>query len=353
MNIRRINLIAPRTLSEEITPLDRLGNNEIVVEVVACGVCSSELPVYRGETVGKPGVSFRYASYPCTLGHEVSGIVTDVGSGVKKLQVGDRVTGVAYRASGFATHVVEPEEFWLRVPRAVPLEHALGEPLMAVTNIIRLAAPDFGDFVLIAGDGFMSLLTVAALARYPLRALVMVGHHDNRLAIAREFGADHVINSKQEDPYWEVRRLVDGLGRQHTTPWLGGVDIAFDFTGKMAGLQLCASLCKPKQRAKLMMAGFYDREAFPLGHYLINRGMTLMPCFPAQSKNIVDDLRRAVWALQANLFPIGQLITHIFTLDQVALAMEQASSRTDGYIKGIVVPDPCKLECRKYRETHP
>ncbi len=186
MKIRSAVLTGPRRVEiiEEEAPALCVG--EVMVEVVASGICTSELPVYKGEAQGMAGVSFRYAKYPCSLGHEVSGVVVDTGLGVESLKLGDRVTGVAYRGSGFATHVIEGEGLFVKAPDSVPLEYALGEPLMAVTNIVRMAEPEFGDFVMIVGDGFMSLLTVAALSRYPLKELVVVGHHDSRLALTNE-----------------------------------------------------------------------------------------------------------------------------------------------------------------------
>ena len=348
MKYQTIELIAPKEVRIRNEELPLIKGDNVLVSVVSCGVCTSELPVWRGECFGARGISFRYNGFPCFLGHEVAGIVAEVGRGVKNLKVGDRVTGVAYSQSGFATHVIEPENCWVQAPDKIPLEQVLGEPLMAVVNIVRMCQPDLGDFIFLVGDGFMSLLTIAALARYPLKALVVVGHHDRRLALAKEFGSTHTINTKREDAYWQVRRLVDGKAHDaKVSLWGSGVDIAFDFAGKMSSLQLCASLCKPKQRAKLMMPSFYTQESFTIGHYLMNRAPSLIVCHPAHSKDIRDDLRRAMWALEEGIFPMGRLISHVFSLDQVNQAMEMAMNRTNGYIKGIVVPDFSKLESEK------
>jgi threonine dehydrogenase-like Zn-dependent dehydrogenase len=60
----------------------------------------------------------------------------------------------------------------------------------------------------------------------------------------------------------------------------------------------------------------------------------------------MDDLQRALWALDNGTFDIAPLITHAFTLEDTKAAMEASMSRADGYIKGIVVPDFSKLESR-------
>ena len=72
----------------------------------------------------------------------------------------------------------------------------------------------------------------------------------NELSLAKELGATHTLNAKNIDVYWEIRNLIEQDKKSASQePWEGGVDIA-QFTGKMSNLQLCASLCKAKSRAK-------------------------------------------------------------------------------------------------------
>ena len=341
MKITEAYLVAPRTVELFERNLEnKLQDDELLIEVVSCGICSSEFSVYKGETTGRPGASFRYQKYPIALGHEVTGTIIDVGPQVTKLKIGDKVTGIGYKGSMFSTHIVESESLMVKVPDSIDVAFALGEPLLCVTNIVRMSEINFQDFVVVIGDGFMSLLTIAALSHFPLKEIVVVGHHDNRLKLAKKFGATHTFNSSNLDPYWQVRQLVDGENHNpKQTPWYDGVDIAYEFAGNMAALQLCASLCKPKQRAKLMMPSTYGDETFTIGEYLVNRGPSLIPCYPAHSKNVIDDLQRAMTALDKGIFPIKELITHTFALDQIEMAMEYAINKSDNYIKGIIKPN--------------
>ncbi len=344
-------LSAERTIVLREVELPQLAERDVLIEVVSCGVCSSEFPVYRGETMGVRGVSYRYADFPCSLGHEVAGRVLAVGADVTHLAQGDRVTGIPYRGSGFATHIVEDADLFLRAPESIPLEYCLGEPLMAVTNIVRQAQPEFGDTALIVGDGFLALLTVALLARYPLRGIVVVGHHPERLALAREFGASLTIDGKSEDAYWCARKFIDGPAHDpDCTPWRGGAELAFEYAGNMEALALCASLCKAKSRARLMMPSFYGNQEFSIGHYLMNRGPDLRVCHPAHSPDSMDDMRRAMWGLGAGHFPIETVVTHAFGLSAIARAVEMALAREDGYIKGIVVPN--RALCERPESLH-
>lgn len=348
MKILEAILVAPNKISFVDRNIRKLKKNEVLVQVIVCGICSTEIPTYKGLTVGKPGASFRNAKFPCFLGHEVVGKVISTGSAVTSLKRNDKVTGIAYSRSGFASHVIESEGSWVKIPENVPIEYSLGEPLAAVTNITRLADPDFGDTALIIGDGFMSLLLISILSKYPLKSLILIGHHDDRLKLAKKIGATNIINSKRENPYWTVRNIVDSENKKlQLTPWSSGVDLSFDFTGKMEGLKLGASLCKPKQKAKLIMAGVYDNEEFTIGQYLVNRGPILIPAYPSQSNNIMQDVKRAMWALEQGMFPMGQLITHIFSLEKLNTAMEFSISKRDGYIKGLVAPNLRMLDFNK------
>jgi L-iditol 2-dehydrogenase len=346
MMIREVEISAPYTLKDNSYPLRELAVTEILIEVVACGVCATEYPVYQGKTIGKPGVSFRYASYPCFIGHEVSGVVAKVGGAVDRFKCGDRITGIAYQRSGFATHVIEDQALWRKVPGNVSLEQALGEPLLCVQNIINRASPEAGDSIVIMGDGFMSLLLVSALhAHYKGLTLYLVGHRDERLQMGKEFGADYCINAKFDDPYWIIRNAEDEkIAYDQGDPWKNGVDIVIDMTGAMAALQLGASLVKPKQRKKLVMSGTYGEEPFTLGHYLINRGPELVVATPSQSANLNEDLDRVIQDLRDHVYPMERLVTHAWSLDEIDVAIQVALNRKDGFIKGIIVPDATKLE---------
>jgi len=329
MKVKAAKLVAPRKFELAEIKLPPLADDEILIEIVACGICTTELSIYDGVLIGTPGVSFRYKGYPANLGHEVVGKIVDIGKAVINLEIGDSVTGMTYSGCGFAQYMIEKANQLVKIPKGIVLENALGEPLMSVVNILRQVAPNFGDDILVVGDGFMSLLTVAGLSHYPISNLVVVGHHKNRLSLAKKFGATTIINSKASNAWKKVMTLT---GKK-------GVEISIDLAGTPAALRLTASLCKAKSRAKLVLAASYNNDMpITIGNYMQNRAPILVPAYPNHSLNKIDDVKRGLWALSKGIFPMEQLITHRFKLSELNQAMEIARTRSNDYIKGIVLP---------------
>jgi threonine dehydrogenase-like Zn-dependent dehydrogenase len=329
---RKAKIIAPKTFQIFEESLPRLSDSQVLLKVLSCGVCSSELPVYSGEVIGTPGVSFRYKEYPADFGHEVVGEVLEIGATVKNIRVGSIVTGLTYSGCGFSTYFIEESNMLIEVPdtdqeNAV---YALGEPLMATVNILNQMSLEFGADVAVIGDGFMSLLLIAAMGRYPLKSLVVVGHHEERLLLAEKYGATRVINSNVEDPWPIVMDISQGKG----------VDISVEYAGTSSSLQLAASVCKPKQRAQLVLAAAYDNKLpFSIGNYLQNRAPVLIPAYPNHSTNQIEDLKRGIFGYTSGIFPMKELITHSYGLNNVHDALEDCINRSKGYIKGIILPN--------------
>ncbi|MBM4437841.1 MAG: alcohol dehydrogenase catalytic domain-containing protein, partial [Actinobacteria bacterium] len=230
-------LHAPRRfelVDQELSP----GDGQALVQIAACGICSSEIPVFTGEMRREP---------PVVLGHEASGVVLQVGRGVTGLREGDRVTGAIHR--GFASHAVVDADWLFPVPAQVPLKHALGEPLMCVANAARAAGPAFGDHVAVVGCGAMGLLTIAALKSPTLASLIALDLLDARLALARVCGATATVNVARDDAVAVVRDLTGA-----------GADVVVEFTGTPKGLALATELLQVRQ-GKLIMGGYHHTPA--------------------------------------------------------------------------------------------
>jgi len=227
----------------EQVPVPRAEAGELIVRVSAALTCGTDLKVFRR------GYHAKMIQPPALFGHEVAGIVAEVGEGVTNFVVGDRVVpinsapcGVCYfckRAQenlcddllfnngAYAEYIRIPARIvarnTLRVPDHVALEDAaLAEPLACALHGFEDSNPRTGDTVAVIGGGPLGLmiLHVAALAGCKVIAVVK---HDAQADAAKALGASHVIQMGQtvspEDVVLAVREL---------TPDARGVDIAIE-----------------------------------------------------------------------------------------------------------------------------
>jgi L-iditol 2-dehydrogenase len=321
-------LVEPGRFEFEQEPIKEPIENQVVIRLIASGICSSEIPFFLGDAKADTKMFIKYAQYPLQLGHETTGQVVAVGPLVERFVKGDMVTGFTAYGSGFATHFVEKESNLIKIPDNVDPVIALGEPLMCAVNILRSSEPEFGENVVIIGDGFMGLLMVQLFSRFPLRSLTLIGLIPEKLRLAKEFGAQHTVSFQDEAA---VKRINDEvLGGQ-------GADTVIELAGNQKALESAAWLIK-SHRGKLVIPSFYGKpEPFTIGGYLMRKGPRLIPAHPAYSKNITEDLERAIWALENGVFDMEKLITHRFPFEQLQDAFETASSKPADYVKGIIV----------------
>lgn len=215
------------------------GAGEAVVEVAGCGVCHTDLSFLHH------GVKTR-GELPLVLGHEISGIISQVGEGTDPTLVGRPVVVPAvlpcgecelcragYRSicrrqvmpgndrhGGFASHVLVPARFICPVPDAVLATHQLWElavvsdavatPFQAVRNS-GLASGDLAVFVGVGGIGVHGVQVGAATGA----KVIALDLDDRKLDQAREAGADAVLNVRgmaTRDVRRQVRTMADALG---------------------------------------------------------------------------------------------------------------------------------------------
>ena len=314
MRAVRTGVVAPERFElfeVELSP----GPGQALIEIAACGICSSEIPRFHGRWEKEP---------PDFIGHEASGVVLEVGPGVTALMPGDRVAGDI--TPGFATHALADVDRLVAAPHTVPLEQVLGEPLMCTTNVARAAAPAFGDHVAVVGCGAMGLLTIAALRSNALGSLIAVDRVASRLELAAELGATHAVNPTEVDA---VEAVVDLTG--------AGADVVVELTGVPGGLELAAELLR-KGQGKLVMAGYHhSRDTYDLRGFA-DKGLIAHSAHPYYSLDWMADYRRAMAALERGVFPMDRVITHRFPLDRVGDGFQALIAHQEGYIKGVVTP---------------
>lgn len=225
---------------------------EVLVRVRACGLCGTDLKMVHG------GFEGRWPPFlPFVIGHEWSGEVAALGSGLEDLDlaVGDRVVSEnhigcgrcpmcrsgrynlceragtpGYRLYGhtapgaLAEYAVRPAPLLHKIPEDVSdLEGALVNQGALAVHAMRRVGFDPGSIAAIFGPGLLGLLTAAVAKASGASRLIMVGRGD-RLRLATVMGCDAVVDYEQEDPAAGVRGLTGGRG----------VDYVFDCSGNPA-----------------------------------------------------------------------------------------------------------------------
>jgi threonine dehydrogenase-like Zn-dependent dehydrogenase len=313
---RVARIVEPRRI-EIVEDTFELGPHEVAVQVAACGICNWESGFYSGQ---------RPTELPRPIGHEPAGVVEAVGPEVTAWKPGDRVAGLFGPA--FATYAKAKDTMLVRVPDHLPLELAIVEPVKCIVTGLRAARPDFGDHALVVGCGYMGLLCVAGLRSFGVASLTAVDMLDERLELARRFGATHALNPKRDDVAAAVRDITGGHG----------IDVAMEASTVPAGFALAAQTLRRGQANLVVVTTAYPGATYDVSE-LLRAGAVVHFAEPGHCLDPVDELRRTIEAMGRGVFPLADLITHRFGLDEIGKGIDAALSREPGYLKGIVVPD--------------
>ena len=220
--------------------------NQVLVKVHAAGICGSDVHYYNKGRIGDYVVEGEFI-----LGHEVAGTVTELGSDVKNLKVGDRVALEPGITCGhceqckegkynlckdvifFATppvqgalqnYVKHPADMCFKLPENVSTkEGALVEPLAVGLHACKQGGVGLGDSVVILGSGCIGLVTLLAIRAMGVTEIYMSDVLDNRLAVAEKLGAV-IVNAAKEDSVQAILEKTQGRG----------VDLVFEAAGNPA-----------------------------------------------------------------------------------------------------------------------
>ncbi|MCY4021023.1 MAG: alcohol dehydrogenase catalytic domain-containing protein [Chloroflexi bacterium] len=243
---------------------------QVLIEVAACGICGTDLHVYNGLPAAWP--------VPGIRGHEFAGTVIAWADDVEGFQDGDRVVvqPLVYcgqcrycrsgktnlcsklvliggeRPGGFAEKVAVPASSLFHVPEDLSLQRAaLVETLATSVHAFQQHVTGILRSVAVLGAGAQGIFAVQ-LARLAGANLIAVSESlPHRLAVARELGATHIVNARQDDVVAVIRALSDGEG----------VDLVVEAAGKAVARQQAIQLLRPGGTAIFLALG---AEASPI-----------------------------------------------------------------------------------------
>ncbi len=353
METRVIYLDIGRIITETVT-LPPLGPNDVLIKTHQASVCGSERYFYQGITV-RPQDEARARSlshahheeghgpdhaYPMgPLGHEGGGTILEVGSAVKeylgggRVSVGDRVGSLVY-----PTYT----DYWVcdvadvqPIPEGVSFEvGCLYEALACAAWAARHMGVRLGDTVAINGVGFAGNILLQGAIKSGASLVIAVDVVDAKLAIAKELGADVVINALHDDPVAAVNDLTRGEG----------VDVAVDAIGG-TGIGIKQALGMVAHNGTIAIYG--DNYA-PVNDFSFHRfhedGLTVrnLNAMHYTKLRSVEHAREAYRAVQRGVFDVDVILRNSdrYTLDELAdvFAKEAEALDTQTSLKTLITP---------------
>ena len=320
MDTKRAYLVKEKQFEikkDDLKPLP----NQVLVKVQLCGLCNWELNFWKG-------TGDYYRRYPLVVGHEWAGTVAEKGENVTAFEIGDKVTFLPGDFQGFAEYTVADEADCYKLKPETKLENAMGEPLKCIVTVLKNAKPTVGDFGLVLGCGPMGLWCIQALAGKLLGGLIAVDVDNNKLKLAKSFGATYAINPSEEDVCEKIREIT------------GGDMCDFVIEGTGVAKLLNDSIYYLRNAGRLVLMSSHEKPCREFDFRpAIERGITISIAHPCSSSDVKDDMKRAVRLINSDAFKSEALISHRFSLSEINEAFETLENKPDGYIKGIIVPE--------------
>ncbi|MGX7205742.1 MDR/zinc-dependent alcohol dehydrogenase-like family protein [Enterococcus pingfangensis] len=337
----------------ESVEVPRIRNSkEIILKVEACGICAGDIKAYGGApSFWGDETQPAYIKAPMIPGHEFIGEIVEKGEDVTEFEIGDRIASEQivpcweckfckrgeywmcekHDLFGFQSNVnggmaeymrLTKEAINYKVPKDLPIEKAiLIEPFACSLHAVQRANVKIGDFVVLSGAGTLGLGMVGALAKTGKDKLVVLDLKEDRLELAKKFGADIVMNPAKEDVVSRIKELTGGYG----------CDVYIEATGHPASVDQGLSMIRKlgtfvefsvfKDPVSVDWSIISDRKELDL------LGSHLSPyCYPWVIEHIAD-----------GSLPTEGVVTNKFPLEEFKKGFE-LMEKGDKTLKVILVP---------------
>ncbi|NLD49150.1 MAG: alcohol dehydrogenase catalytic domain-containing protein [Clostridiaceae bacterium] len=349
-----------RSMEIQEFPRPQIKDDDMLMKVDMVGVCGSDPGYY----FGKMEVPF-----PIIMGHEIVGTVEEIGdemSQLKGIKKGDRVVVethfgcgqcneclsgnykhcVLFRCFGVFMSSSTPPYLWgayseyLYVPRVavvhkidrdVPLEAAvltcavIGDSIRWVRTI---GGVTIGDTVVILGAGQQGLGAVVAARESGASKIIVTGtkRSSRRLELAKEFGADYIVNGDETDVVDFVNDITNGKL----------ADVVFDASGNVKAIESATDLVR--KRGTIVTPGLYSGRASIDLNKLVLAEQKLLGAFTHDLNSVIP----AIKLIESRKYPLEKMVTHKYTLEEAEKAVLVAARELkDGEnpIKVVIEPN--------------
>lgn len=325
-----------------------INDTDVIVKISLTTICGSDVHLVEGHIPTKPGY---------VLGHEYVGVVESIGSSVKQIKVGDRVSGPAAPyclkcencRNGHISHCLNGgvhgsgKEFggldgthseYIRVPNAdvnllkipdtLTNEQALfvGDILSTGYSSVKDADIKMGDTVVVFGGGPVGLCAVETAKLYNPQQIILVGHRDQfRMEVGKEMGADHTLLSSKEDVVARILELTDGKGTDAVIE-AAGTPHTLD-----AGTRCLAIGGRLSIAALYAMPIELPMDELCMKNIQIRMGLAYL-----------GDMDKLMRMIEIGKIDTSRLITHRMPLSQAEKAFYIFKDRTEPVLKIVIEP---------------
>lgn len=311
-------------------------DTDVQVQVKAVGICGTDLHMFREARSD--------VTLPRVMGHELAGLVTQVGKGVTGLKVGDHVVldpvfacgncptcqkgyfnvcshvccyGVQMDG-GFQDYIVVDQKHLYPYDETIPYEEAaLAEPFSIAANIVDRAQMTAQDQVLVIGAGTigLSILQVAKSIGAKVMVSDVVG---TKLEKAVAMGADYVVNSKTESLQEKVKEA-----------YIDGADVVIDAVGVTPLFQTAVDCAAP--RGRVICIGFDGRPAEIPPVRITKAELSIIG-----SRMNCGKFPKVMQWLNGGKIDARKMISRVYSVEQIQQAFEETLADSAGSVKTII-----------------
>jgi L-iditol 2-dehydrogenase len=337
-------LYGKRDVRIEQIPIPRIEAGEVLVRIKAALTCGTDLKVYR------QGFHARMIVPPSVFGHELSGVVEEVGEGVESFSPGMRVVSAnsgpcneCFYCERHLANLCENLQFingayaeFIKIPEPIVRQNllilpdnvsyreaALVEPLACVLRAVEKTGVEEGDTVVVIGVGPIGLMFVQALKSMGTRVIAL-GNRTTQLNMAESMGADFVIDSTKSNVVEQVRKITSGRR---------GADVVIEAVGLKETWQQAMGMVRRGGTINLF-GGCPSGTHIPLDSTLIHYSeITIKANFHHTPRHI----REALDAIHRGKINAQKLITGEEQLTALGSVLERLLNR-NGDLKIAIIP---------------
>jgi alcohol dehydrogenase len=354
--MRAAIFVEPGRIVLDEKPIPDVGPLDALMRITTTTICGTDVHILKGEYPVARGL---------TIGHEPVGVIEKLGSSVQGYREGQRVIAGAICTSGhsnaalcgchsqdgpgtkhgfkalggwkFGNTIDGTQAEFVLVPDAManlaPVPDGLSdEQVLMCPDIMSTGfsgaesgAIRIGDTVVVFAQGPIGLCATAGAKLQGATTIIAVESVPERIAMARQMGADHVVDFSAGDPVTEIMRITDGRG----------VDVAIEALGRQETFEAALRVLRPG--GTLSSLGVYSSDlTIPLDAFLAGLGdhtirTTLCP-------GGRERMRRIMEVIASGRVDTRALVTHRFKLDQIEAAYELFANQRDGVLKVAITP---------------